>query len=393
MNWHRAALLLTPMVLLSDQPRRDVPADWHTPLNLQNWGRLVVKQQGDVELRYITARVAQAPLEIVPVSWFAKNRPDTASMERHVERFHLETRRPVLAAVNGGFFDLKTRMPIGFLLRNGEMDFFNMPPGIRRSMVGFTAPKPGTPGVVMASPSAMPRVWLDVADLREGGRERRFAVHHINVPGGKHAFSIFTPRFGPAIEADPEAVYLVAERAQKKSTWLSVRPAIFSKGVVEIPSEGMVLALFGDSRRLISQLRSGMRVRARWTLPPSWENGKVVHGLLAGPRLMEKGQIRVSAEQEKLAHLKSRDRVAMGVTAAGEVILLWAHRKVPGSTLDFHETARLLAQLGAVEAIALDGGSSRSIWAAASQPYREDRFSFQGRPIANALMIAVLGPA
>lgn len=378
--------------LLCDQPRRDVPADWNTSLYSKDWGRLIVKQEGDVEMRYVTAQIGKAPLEIVPVSWFAQNRPDTAPVGQFVERFRSETRRPVLAAINGGFFDLKTRLPIGFLLRNGEMDFFNMPQGIRRSMVGFTAPRTGAPGVLMASPSEMPRVWLDVADLREGGRQRSLPIHHINVPGGKHAFSIFTPRYGRELINHPDAVYLLAQRAHPQSTWLSVQPAT-GKRNISIPSDGVVIALFGDSRRLLGQLGLGTRVRPRWTLPPAWQNGNVVHGLLAGPRLLEKGKLRVSAQEEKLAHLKSRDRVAMGVTENGEVIMLWAHRKTQGTSLGFEETAQLMADLGAVEAIALDGGSSRSLWANARQPYREEEYSFQGRSVANALLVTVRDPA
>jgi len=42
-----------------------------------------------------------------------------------------------MAAVNGGFFDTDSGLPIGFLMRDGRMEFFNMPQGFQRSMVGL----------------------------------------------------------------------------------------------------------------------------------------------------------------------------------------------------------------------------------------------------------------
>lgn len=388
----------TPIVLLAlllcDQSRRLVPSQWNTPLTPSQWGQLIMKQEGDIELRYVTARLGHSPLEIVPYSWFSGNRPDTASIARLADDFRSQTRRPVLAALNGGFFDLKTRLPIGFLLREGEMEFFNMPQGVRRSMVGFAAAKSGRSPVVMASPKEMPRAWLDTFSSAQGGQSGAVPVHHINVPGGRHAFSLFTPRFGQALPWQPDALYIVARReGEGIRTWYTVERMTQERSGIVIPKRGLVIAMYGDARAIAGKFKPGLRVRPRWTLPPSWENRRVEHGLLAGPRLLESGEIRVSAAQEGLANLRSRDRVALGVTAEGEAILLWAHRKTPGTTLDFHETARILKSMGAVEAIAMDGGSSRAVLATARERYREDRYVFTGRPIANALLLSLRDPA
>jgi hypothetical protein len=144
---------------------------------------------------------------------------------------------------------------------------------------------------------------------------------------------------------------------------------------------------------LAKQLPAGLVVRPRWTLPEKWAEQRISHGLLAGPRLLEAGHVRVSAIEEGLANLRSRDRVALGVTEDGKAILLWAHRLTPGTSLDFHDTANVLASLGAVEAIGMDGGSSRAVLAESRFPYREERFIFKGRPIANALLLALKDPA
>ncbi len=383
MVWKPLVVLALPLLFLSDLPRRQVPVDWRAG---RDWGNMVIRQEGDVELCYVTTQLGRAPFEVVPVSYFSGNRPDTAPLARLVERFEAETKRPVLAAINGGFFDLKTRLPIGFLLRDGEMDFFNMPQNVKRSMVGFTAGHQKT-GVLMATPKEMPKAWLDLVDVRRGGQKRSLAVHHINVPGGRNAFTLYTPRFGHEVPMLEGGLYFVAhqEPGLQGGRWQTLQ-ALTSKTRrgVPIPKNGMVIALHGASKRLSPHFKEGHRICSRWTLPPAWKNARVVHALLAGPRLLEGGRLRVSAGEEKLAHLNSRDRMSLGVTPNGELIFLWAHRKTPGTSLGFEATAQLLAGLGASEAIALDGGSSRAVWS--------DEFSFNGRPIANALMLTLRNP-
>jgi exopolysaccharide biosynthesis protein len=129
-------------------------------------------------------------------------------------------------------------------------------------------------------------------------------------------------------------------------------------------------------------------VRLRWTLPMRWQIQHVTHGLLAGPRLVEKGHLHVTALQEKLASLKSPDRMAIGVKPNGETILLWAHRR---GTLDlsYSEVASVLTELGATDAIALDGGRSRAIFARPQADVASSERYFEGgRPVSNALVIA-----
>jgi hypothetical protein len=375
---------------LADQSHRQVPAFWQSGLKPGGDGHFVIREEGDLTLKFVAARLGAGNLEIVPVPSSADHGARTRSVAELARRFSVETKRPVLAAVNGGFFDLATGLPIGFLLREGQMEFFNMPQGFQRSMVGFCSP--GLPGegarVWISTPEKMPKVWLDTFRAGSGGptRTASLAVHHVNVPGGKHAFSLFTPHYKAALGFPQNSLYAIAQAEPGRLGIFRVQE-LKSQGRVRIPKGGLVIALHGDARAHARGLSPGTLIRPRWSLPPEWQEHQVSHGLLAGPRLLRQGRVQVTAKEERLEALKSRDRVALGVKPDGEAIFLWAHKNTPGN-LSFERVAGVLSGMGAIEAIGLDGGRSRAILAEMRRGYSEDRYFDGGRPVANALVLA-----
>jgi len=361
--------LLSLALLSSDHPRGQVPQAWQAPLSLKSGGDFRIEKRGDLTLKYVTAHLGKGGLEVIPVPSDMGQSRRVRSVEDIANHFSGATRRAVLAAVNGGFFDMATGLPVGFLLRDGEMEFFNMPQGVVRSMIGFGDT------IQIASPKAMPKVWLDTA-------RGSLAVHHINVPGGKNAFGVFTARYESQLQPPPRSVYLLAERRGLGAQRFLIKERL-TRPWVRVPKNHLVIALHGYSTAYASALRPGSAVRLRWTLPASWQDRRILHGLLAGPRLLKAGQLRVTAKEERLDQLKSSDRMALGVKGNGDVVLLWAHRQ--GSrNLGFEELASVLKEMGVVEAIALDGGRSRAIMAQSPTPYFEG-----GRPVANALVVAL----
>jgi hypothetical protein len=269
------------------------------------------------------------------------------------------------------------------------MEFFNMPQGFRRSMVGFSSPgSAGDPARVwVSSPNEMPKAWLDtfVAGAGHPLRSESLPIHHINVPGGKHALTLFTPAYGPWVRAPKDSIYLAAVREPNRPDVYRIEkePQV---AWVRIPSEGLIVALHGDSQVYARHLRPGALIRPRWNLPSEWQNQPAAHGLLAGPRLLERGKVQVTAKEERLDSLRSRDRMALAIKSNSEVILLWAHKNTPGN-LSFERLAEVLSEMGMDEAIALDGGNSRAVLAQASQTLAGERYYEGGRPVANALVL------
>jgi hypothetical protein len=276
------------------------------------------------------------------------------------------------------------------------MDFFNMPQGVRRSMVGFTPVTAGSRAatVVIASPREMPRAWLDRWDPRTNQSAGTIAVHHVNVPGGRDAFSLFTPRYGRSLACTPDGLYLAAaplvgaRHAGQPPVYVVTGRLAPRGGGGGVPPRGGGVAEGGDARAYAPRLPIGAVIQPRWTLPEEWRKRGVTHGLLAGPRLLAEGRPHVTAAQERLDRLRSRDRMALGVCANGDVLLAWLHRDL--GSLSFEEAADVLKRLGAREAIALDGGSSRSMVAVAQEDYRRERYVESGRPVSNAVVITQL---
>jgi exopolysaccharide biosynthesis protein len=395
--------------LSSDQPRRQVPTFWQTCLTGRQAGltregedRFVIQVDGDITLKYVTARLGAGNMELIPVPFYQDQGLQRQSVKEIARRFSLETRRAVVAAVNGGFFDTATGLPIGFLLRDGQMDFFKMPQGFHRSMVGFSAPwcprgatrdRPAGRQVWINSPQEMPKAWLDtlIAGSARPLRTATVAVHQINVPGGRNALSLFTPTYNIRLRLPEEALYAIAQPEPG-------RPGIYrvseveSHGSVSIPLHGLVVAMHGNARREAGRLPKGTLIRPRWSLPADWTDHAVTNGLLAGPRLLEDGNIHVTAKAERLDTLRSRDRMALAVKSNGEAILVWAHKNTPGN-LSFEDVAQVLSKMGAEDAIALDGGRSHAILAQSGGALADERYYEGGRPVANALVLAVKSPS
>ena len=90
----------------------------------------------------------------------------------------------------------------------------------------------------------------------------------------------------------------------------------------------------------------------------NWQTFETV--LCAGPTLVSGGSISMNprAEGFKDKRLYARHRrPAAGITAAGELLLVSA--KTP---VTFSELAKVMRQLGAIEAVGLDGGSSTALY-------------------------------
>jgi hypothetical protein len=378
-------------VLISDQPRRQVPTFWETGLGAGETGRFIIQEDGDITLKYVAARLGAGTLELVPVLFYHGEGPATRSIKEIARRFSLETNRPVMAAVNGGFFDTDTGLPIGFLLRDGRMEFFNMPQGFQRSMVGFSSPGASGGGshIWISSPHQMPKAWLEtwVAGSDRPVRTATLAVHHINVPGGKHALALFTSSYSTAIRRSKDAIYFAAQAEPNRPGVYRISE-IRRSGSLRIPPNGLVVALHGYARAHADLFQKGALIRPRWSLPADWADHAVAHGLLAGPRLLADGKMEVTAKAERLDSLKSRDRVALAVKENGDALLVWAHKNTPGN-LSFEQVAEVLQKMGAKDAIALDGGKSRAILAQAGEALADERYFEGGRPVANALVLAI----
>jgi exopolysaccharide biosynthesis protein len=135
----------------------------------------------------------------------------------------------------------------------------------------------------------------------------------------------------------------------------------------------------GDDLVEIAWVASRSDTLFAWSNPPQHQNGRPAEplrpeearvwdmrdALAAGPRLVVRGEVRVTLEEEGFFGSYLREphpRTAVGRTADGALILMVVdgrQSRSRGATLD--ELAGMMLEAGAVDALNLDGGGSSSL--------------------------------
>lgn len=133
-------------------------------------------------------------------------------------------------------------------------------------------------------------------------------------------------------------------------------------GAVPIPADGYVLAATAYQTQFIEEhLERYHEVRLDLNVNP----GPVLHALGGGPRLVKDGRVSVAYDWEwfgaSFAYRRT-SRSALGITPQGKIILVTVERSGRGNSgMTLFEVARLMRNLGAVQAMNLDGGGSSTL--------------------------------
>ena len=196
------------------------------------------------------------------------------------------------------------------------------------------------------------------ASIEAGGHTR--AIDGVNRARGANELIVFRPQFGPAPITDATGVEVVVRGGR-------VVEAFDNAGRTPIPADGLVVSARGAAHDWARRaLTKGTRVALRMTLTPADRWQRVEDVLGAGPQLVTGGRVDVTDEREKMVpafRTETHPRTAIASLVDGRALLLVADGRHPpervGMALD--DLARLLIDLGAREAINLDGGGSSAM--------------------------------
>ena len=256
------------------------------------------------------------------------------------------------AAVNGDFFNLKSGLPSGGLIQQGQLVSL---PNNARSTVGITSD--GTLAV---------RRVIATGAWTGAGEAHPFLLNRIPEANGT---ALFTPQWGsstPTTATGSVAVVLFP--------FLGTTPGIDSASTVQsvvagaasvaIPPGGAVLVARGSSAaQLQAEAPQGTAVRTRMDLTPTWPG--LVTAMGGGPQIVrDGGPVFQAGEQFLSSQLGPRAaRTAVGQLRDGRIVLV----AVDGREGDWSigmtnfELAQALVRLGAVTGMALDGGGSTTM--------------------------------
>ncbi|HEY3443004.1 MAG TPA: phosphodiester glycosidase family protein [Paludibaculum sp.] len=252
------------------------------------------------------------------------------------------------AAVNGGYF--LTTGPYaggssGVYLSNGEV-------------VGTPAgDTPHTALVFCAEKSDIERLEFEAVGY--AGEVRSSTGSTAKVTGlhrarGPEDLIVYRPMMGERTLTDAAGV---EARIDSQGVVLDLAEGA---GDVAIPRDGYVLSgAGGGAEWLRGNARPGARITLELGLKASSCAAADITG--GGPRLVRGGKVDLG--EEAFAHEKVRHpRTAVGVTAAGALLFLTLDgRQARSAGMTLRELAEALIELGAVEAMNLDGGGSTAM--------------------------------
>ncbi len=324
-------------------------------------------------------------LEIDPRQKGIKLRPILPQEPNLVGSNHLVKFAPpvqVAAAINGGYFNRNNRMPLGAIKRDGK---WLSSPILNRGAIGWN------------DQGKMQIARIKMQEMISTSKGEQLAVLTLNSAYASIGWSRYTSEWGKTyspLQANESIVTVQQDRVTQivsgnlvgsvnmpipVNGYLLVlrgQPELFgSIKVIKIAPGQTTLNLTGGvpANEYLPELKSQLPASSlpigtnltlkRQIFPPELDAYPQV--LAAGPWLVQSGKIVLDAKGENFGAAFSKEsavRSAIASLANGNMILVAVHNRAGGKGPTLAEMAQLLQQIGTVDALNLDGGSSTSLY-------------------------------
>ncbi|WP_310484660.1 phosphodiester glycosidase family protein [Chamaesiphon sp. VAR_48_metabat_403] len=279
---------------------------------------------------------------------------------------------PIVAAINGGYFNRNNRMPLGALKRDGK---WLSSPILNRGAICWN-----DKGKIQIARLQM----QETLNTSTGDRIPVLALNSAHIQAG---FSRYTTEWSSTY-TPMQANELIFTVQQDKVTQITPGNAIGSVNIT-IPPNGYLLTLRGQIE-LSGSLPIGTNLTLQQQITPP-EFDKYAQILAAGPWLVRSSQIVLDAKGENFGVNFSKEaavRSAIGTNNTGNTLIFAVHNRAGGKGPTLGEMAQLVQQMGVVDALNLDGGSSTSLYLGGQLV---DRASATAARVHNAIGISIEG--
>lgn len=259
---------------------------------------------------------------------------------------HLETiesmtaRAEAVVGINANFFDPATNLPIGFMLDDGKV--LNTPFGDRATLaIQFFG----------EFHFLNPRI-----ELKFSTKDGEFPISGVNRPTYNHGLFLFTPEYGRAIPNAFESTTLAID--DDRILWIGSGPApVYLKSSENISW----LIATGSARNYVADLLPAEFVEIDYEMEP--ERFFIRDAIQAGPMLLNSGHISLLRPEgfsdEFIQTTAARSAIAQ--TDSGEIVLIVVTSGNGSVGMGLDQLAEYLRSLGAINAMAVDGGGSSSL--------------------------------
>lgn len=252
----------------------------------------------------------------------------------------------VAAAINGGFFNRNNQFPLGAIRLDGR---WLSGPILNRGAIAWNN----------EGEFKFDRLTLQENLSLPNGQ--RVSLTHLNSAYIQAGIARYTTDWGAAYNPLSDNEIIVSVQNNRVVGQQSVSTA--NSQAIPIPVNGYLLVL-RSNRTAATNFPVGTLLRLEsLTNPPEFSRFPQI--VAAGPLLLQNRQIILDAEAEKFSRafaIEKASRSAIGQTSDGNVILAAVHTRTDGVGATLDDIAQIMQQLGAVNALNLDGGSSTTLY-------------------------------
>jgi exopolysaccharide biosynthesis protein len=250
-----------------------------------------------------------------------------------------------LAGVNGGYFHYSGR-PLGLLYINGEL---------------VSEPLYNRSSILIDQENNISFAQVDwQGELLINNLDFKVKLDGVNKEVKAEEIILFNYFYGPRMPALDNQHYDIVVRDDKilgVESEAGVQTAIPPDGfVIRFPTQRT------DIRNRISELKN-KEITLNYNFTPDLSEKNIIHAVGGGPRLLEAGELKITGQEEGFQNdiLNGRaPRTAVALTGDNHLLLLTIDGRQNNFSvgMTLAEVAQTLKDLGAVDAVNLDGGGS-----------------------------------
>lgn len=303
--------------------------------------RTIPLASGSFPVIWLTLNPRQTGLRLRPIL------PVPAGVQGIAPLVQTARQSAVAAAINGGFFNRNNQLPLGAIRRDGR---WLSGPILNRGAIAWND----------RGEFRFARLTLD--EILITARGDRLPLTNLNSGFVRAGIARYTPDWGSTyIPLTDNEILVTVQNNQV----IRQQPggSTGEKTPVPIPPQGYLLVLRAN-QSATRLLETGTQLRIESTLtPPEFNPFPQVIG--AGPLLVQDRRIVLDPQAEQFSPAFAREiaaRSAIGRTADGNLLIVAIPGRAGNRGASLTETAEIMQQLGAIDALNLDGGSSTTLY-------------------------------
>lgn len=288
----------------------------------------------------------------------------------------------VVGAVNGSFFDTKTRLPMYLIAQNDTL----INSGIIASTRDQYVNEPIAFGINASKKAQIDYYDLDLTATHNG---TNVEITSINKVRTENNLILYTPEYMDGYtnsnQYGMEVIFTGATKNKDlkfgdkiTGTVSEIRPYNTVTNI-KIPADGFVLSAHGtENLQFVNEMKVGDQVEVSINIDDKWKGAQYI--LASGPRLVDNGNVSLSIDPNSQRALERAPRTAIAVDRTlTKVFMVTVDGRAEGYSkgMNLTEFAQYLVKLGAYKAINLDGGGSTTMMA---RRYGNDMASLINKP-------------